>query len=98
MSTVTLPDPTLTDPWPPPAASVPARHGRIRALVRGRADDPSWVRPSVLALLVLTGVLYIWGLGASGWANSFYSAAAQAGSSSWKAFFYGSFDGASFIT
>jgi 4-amino-4-deoxy-L-arabinose transferase-like glycosyltransferase len=98
MSTVTLPEPTVTEPWPPPAASVPVRHGRLGALVRGRADDPGWVRPSVLALLVLTGVLYIWGLGASGWANSFYSAAAQAGSTSWKAFFYGSFDGASFIT
>jgi len=24
-------------------------------------------------------VLYLWGLGASGWANAFYSAAAQAG-------------------
>src|SRR5215831_17933878 len=99
MSTVTLPEPTVTDPWPPPpAASVPTRRGRVGALVRGRADDPSWVRPSVLALLVLTGLLYLWGLGASGWANSFYSAAVQAGSSSWKAFFFGSSDAANFIT
>ena len=29
-------------------------------------------------------MLYLWGLSASGWANSFYSAAAQAGSASWK--------------
>ncbi|MEV6940108.1 hypothetical protein AB0N19_38630, partial [Streptomyces sp. NPDC051132] len=29
-------------------------------------------------------------LGASGYANSFYSAAVQAGSTSWKAFFFGS--------
>ena len=36
MSTVTLPEPTVTDPWPPPAASVPVHYGRIRALVRGR--------------------------------------------------------------
>ena len=36
--------------------------------------------------------LYLWGLGASGWANSFYSAAVQAGTKSWKAFFFGSFD------
>jgi 4-amino-4-deoxy-L-arabinose transferase-like glycosyltransferase len=42
--------------------------------------------------------LYLWGLGASGWANSFYSAAAQAGSQSWKAWFFGSFDAASSIT
>ena len=42
-----------------------------------------------------------WGLylgAASGWANSFYSAAVQAGSESWKAFFFGSSDAASSIT
>ncbi|MCW2792484.1 MAG: glycosyl transferase, partial [Nocardioides sp.] len=38
------------------------------------------------------------GLGASGWGNSFYSAAAQAGSESWKAFFFGSSDAAGSIT
>ncbi|MEW2358922.1 glycosyltransferase family 39 protein [Spirillospora sp. NPDC029432] len=40
----------------------------------------------------------MWGLGASGWANSFYSAAVQAGATSWKAFFFGSSDGANAIT
>jgi 4-amino-4-deoxy-L-arabinose transferase-like glycosyltransferase len=59
---------------------------------------PRWERPALIALLVVTGVLYIWGLGASGWANSFYSAAVQAGSESWKAFFYGSSDAANAIT
>ena len=49
-----------------------------------------WARPALLALLAATAVLYLWGLGRSGWANSFYSAAAQAGSQSWKAFFFGS--------
>ena len=43
-------------------------------------------------------MLYLWGLGASGWANSFYSAAVQAGTKSWKAFFFGSSDAANFIT
>ena len=38
------------------------------------------------------------GSGASGWANSFYSAAVQAGTQSWKAFFFGSSDAANFIT
>ncbi|MGZ4200068.1 MAG: glycosyltransferase family 39 protein, partial [Thermoleophilia bacterium] len=38
------------------------------------------------------------GLGSSGWANAFYSAAVQAGAHSWKAFFFGSSDAASFIT
>ena len=75
-----------------------SRPSRSSTLVRGRAGDPSWVRPSLLALLLGTGVLYLWGLGASGWANSFYSAAAQAGSVSWKAMFFGSSDAANSIT
>ncbi|MEV4112366.1 glycosyltransferase family 39 protein [Nonomuraea sp. NPDC049695] len=50
------------------------------------------------ALLLGTAVLYVWGLGASGWANSFYAAAVQAGSQSWKAFFFGSSDAANAIT
>ena len=61
-------------------------------------SDDRWVRPALVVLLLGTGVLYLWGLGASGWANSFYSAAVQAGSHSWKAFFFGSFDSSSFIT
>jgi len=61
-------------------------------------DDPAWVRPSVLGLLLATALLYLWGLGASGYANSFYSAAAQAGSASWKAMFFGSSDAANSIT
>jgi 4-amino-4-deoxy-L-arabinose transferase-like glycosyltransferase len=71
---------------------------RWRRALRGRESDPAWVRPSLLALLSGTALLYLVGLGSSGWANSFYSAAVQAGSSSWKAFFFGSFDSSSFIT
>lgn len=48
--------------------------------------------------MVATAALYIIGLGASGWANSFYSAAAQAGSQSWKAWFFGSLDSGNAIT
>ncbi len=58
--------------------------------------DPA--RAALVALLVGTAVLYLWGLGESGYANSFYSAAAQAGSESWKAFFFGSSDAANSIT
>lgn len=57
-----------------------------------------WEPLALGALLVGTGVAYIWGLGASGWANSFYAAAVQAGSVSWKAFFFGSSDAANAIT
>jgi 4-amino-4-deoxy-L-arabinose transferase-like glycosyltransferase len=80
-----------------PARPTPPRHGLAR-LVRGRPQDPAWVRPALVVLLVGTGVLYIWGLGQSGWANSFYSAAVQAGTKSWRAFFFGSSDASNFIT
>src|SRR5207244_5677665 len=60
--------------------------------------NPRWVRPAVLGLLAATAVLYLWGLGASGWANAYYSAAVQAGTKSWKAFFFGSTDASNFIT
>src|SRR3954447_20468863 len=66
--------------------------------MRTRPDDPRWARPALLGLLAATALLYIWGLGASGWANSFYSAAVQAGATSWKAFFFGSSDAANAIT
>src|SRR3954469_25837693 len=69
-----------------------------RPFRRGSSDDPAWARPALSVLLVATGVLYLWGLGASGWANSFYSAAVQAGTKSWKAFFFGSSDASNFIT
>ncbi|MGW2376509.1 glycosyltransferase family 39 protein [Kitasatospora sp. NPDC001683] len=90
-------------PLPPVGPKGPASwSGRLRTLParawRGRADDPRWVRPALLALIAATVVLYLWGLGASGWANAFYSAAVQAGSQSWKAFFFGSSDAGNFIT
>ena len=97
--TSTLPVPLMVAE-PPPAAPAPPQRPRSRAarLLSGAPGDPAWVRPSLLALLLLTGVLYIWGLGKSGWANAFYSAAVQAGSVSWKAFFFGSSDAANSIT
>jgi 4-amino-4-deoxy-L-arabinose transferase-like glycosyltransferase len=57
-----------------------------------------WERPALAVLLLTTAALYLWDLGASGYANSFYAAAVQAGSSSWKAMFFGSFDAANLIT
>jgi 4-amino-4-deoxy-L-arabinose transferase-like glycosyltransferase len=56
------------------------------------------VRPALFGLLALTAVLYLWDLTRNGWANDFYAAAVQAGTKSWKAFFFGSFDSSSFIT
>jgi 4-amino-4-deoxy-L-arabinose transferase-like glycosyltransferase len=81
-----------------PPSPNPVRHGLVVRLFRGKPADPVWVRPALLLLLSVTAFLYIWDLGASGWANSFYSAAVQAGSKSWKAFFFGSSDASNFIT
>ncbi|HEV3233978.1 MAG TPA: glycosyltransferase family 39 protein [Candidatus Dormibacteraeota bacterium] len=80
------------------AAPTWIRLSRLAALWRGRAEYAPWVRPGLLGLLGATALLYLWNLGASGWANGFYSAAVQAGSTSWSAFFFGSFDASNFIT
>jgi 4-amino-4-deoxy-L-arabinose transferase-like glycosyltransferase len=81
-----------------PGDPAESRRGFAARCFRGRPSDAAWVRPALLALLALTAVLYIWDLGASGWGNSFYSAAVQAGTKSWKAFFFGSSDSSNFIT
>ncbi len=106
MSTTTI-EPDLAPRPPDPAAdtrpiAAPDSPGDTRRPVgrflRGRPEDPAWVRPCLLALLGATAVLYLWGLGASGWANTYYSAAVQAGTKSWKAFLFGSFDSANFVS
>lgn len=70
----------------------------LRRLARGAEADPVWARPALLALLIATLVLYLWSLTVSGWANTYYSAAVQAGTESWKALFFGSFDSSNYIT
>ncbi|MEV6515736.1 glycosyltransferase family 39 protein [Micromonospora chalcea] len=82
----------LTAPAAGPPGTVPV------PLENRTGSDPRWARPALLGLLAATGVLYLWGLGASGWANAFYSAAVQAGSQNWTAFLYGSSDAANSIT
>ncbi|MFF3918817.1 glycosyltransferase family 39 protein [Streptomyces sp. NPDC001852] len=91
--------------WGPPPTAPPQPHraGEAkqpfpRRLWRGRPEDPRWVRPAFLGLLAATLLLYLYDLSASGYANSFYSAAVQAGSRSWKAFFFGSLDAGNAIT
>jgi 4-amino-4-deoxy-L-arabinose transferase-like glycosyltransferase len=78
----------------PPKSEVPL----LRRLLRGPAEAPAWYRPALLAVLLGTALLYLWDLSASGYANSFYAAAVQAGTKSWKAWFFGSLDSSSFIT
>jgi 4-amino-4-deoxy-L-arabinose transferase-like glycosyltransferase len=85
---------TTTLPLPRPFA--PA--DRLRSLVRGREEDPRWVRPALIALLALVSVLCLWDLTRNGYSNEYYAAAARAGSESWKAWFFGALDPGSFIT
>src|SRR5262249_24536887 len=85
MSLLTADRPAPSPAAPAPEAPTPPDRARLE-----------W--PALAGLLVATAVLYLWGLGQSGWANSFYAAAAQAGSESWKAFFFGSSDAANAIT
>ena len=72
--------------------------GRWRGLWRGPSRDPAWARPALFGLLAVTAVLYLFNLSRNGYANDFYAAAVQAGTRSWKAFFFGSFDASNFIT
>ncbi len=99
MSTGTLSPPrrrTGADPGrhraSPPTSSWPRR------VLRGPTGQPAWVRPALLALLAGTAVLYLWNLSASGYANEYYAAAAQAGAQSWKAWLFGSLDSGNAIT
>jgi len=80
------------------AAPPTLRRTRVSRPWRGSAADPAWVRQVLLAVLAATAVLYLRDLGSSGWANSYYSAAVQAGTKSWKAFFFGSTDASNFVT
>ena len=76
----------------------PRPASRTRRLWRGAESAPAWERPSLWALLSATAFLYLYGLGRIGYGNTFYAAAVQAGTKSWKAFFFGSSDASNFIT
>ena len=82
---------------PPPGAESATRTTGSRQVPDSRPTPP-WARWALAGLLVATAVLYLWGLSRNGWANSYYSAAAQAAGESWMAWFFGSFDAANAIT
>jgi 4-amino-4-deoxy-L-arabinose transferase-like glycosyltransferase len=71
---------------------------RLRALVRGRASDPAWIRPALFGVVLLAAALCLWDLTSSGYSNTYYASAVKAASESWKAWFFGSLDPGSFIT
>jgi 4-amino-4-deoxy-L-arabinose transferase-like glycosyltransferase len=64
----------------------------------GRQPFSIGERVTFAVLLVVTAVLNLWNLSASGWANGFYSAAAQAGATNWTAMLFGSSDAGNAIT
>ena len=63
-----------------------------------RSSTPITQRIALGLLLAGTAVLYLWNLSISGWANAFYSAAAQAGAENWTAMLFGSSDAGNAIT
>jgi 4-amino-4-deoxy-L-arabinose transferase-like glycosyltransferase len=68
------------------------------AATSAKPRRPFSERVALGVLLVVTALLYTWNLSASGWANAFYSAAAQAGADNWTAMLFGSSDAANAIT
>ncbi|MDX6265043.1 MAG: hypothetical protein QOH84_6731, partial [Kribbellaceae bacterium] len=85
---------TLTEP----TTAAPPRAERTRPGARVTAYSLSRDKVLFGGLLVLTAIAYLWSLSKNGYANEFYAAAVQAGSTSWKAWFFGAFDSSSFIT
>ena len=93
---MTAPAPTA----PPPAApEPPAPRARAARLTFWRSPEgqPAWARPALLALALVAGVLYGYGV-RNGQLHNYYSAAVKSMSMSWKAFFYGAYDPAASIT
>jgi 4-amino-4-deoxy-L-arabinose transferase-like glycosyltransferase len=72
--------------------------GPVTADTTAAARSARWPRWALAVLLAATAALYLWNLSASGYGNTFYAAAAQAGSQSWSAWFFGSLDAQNFIT
>ena len=86
---------TFNPPRSTSADAVADEHAS-RAYILPRRTRGDWMALGVM-LLAACAIFFI-NLTASGYANEFYSAAAQAGSVSWKAFLWGSLDSGNAIT
>ncbi len=76
-----------------------SRHDRRDAEMPHLAPHRTWRDRLALAFLMAAATfIFFWNLTASGYANEFYSAAAQAGSQSWEAFLWGALDSGCAIT
>src|SRR3954451_6040895 len=69
-----------------------------RALDLVRAASISWTTLAQAGVAALAAIVYIVNLTVSGFANTYYSAAALSASQSWSAWFFGSIDASNFIT
>ncbi|CAH0275011.1 hypothetical protein SRABI83_03757 [Arthrobacter sp. Bi83] len=78
------------------SGQTPVSRSRLHSLLTG--NQSRWVRPSAALLLAFSAVLYLWNLEATGYANSFYAAAIQAGTKDWTALVFGSLDAGNAIT
>jgi len=87
-----------TPATPPVITGNPEHRDGTRWFRIAFGGQPRWVRPSAVGLLLATAVLYLWNLAATGYANSFYAAAVQAGTKDWTALLFGSLDAGNAIT
>lgn len=78
-----------------PVAPVAPTSRRARRPLPRRSRGERW---ALLVLLAAAAALYLVGIGGSGWANTYYTAAAQAGAQSWHALLYGASDAPASIT
>src|SRR6185295_15647475 len=69
-----------------------------RPAVSRLAFASSWTAIAQLGVAGLAALVSLVNLTVSGYANTYYSAAALAGSQSWSAWFFGSIDASNFIT
>jgi 4-amino-4-deoxy-L-arabinose transferase-like glycosyltransferase len=77
--------------------AVAAARDRSQLMTRARAGG--WLEALALpAVSAFAAILYLFNLTVSGYANAYYSMAAQAASLNWTAWFFGSLDPANFIT
>ena len=77
-----------------PVAPVAPTSRRARRPLPRRSRGERW---ALLVLLAAAAALYLVGIGGSGWANTYYTAA-QAGAQSWHALLYGASDAPASIT
>jgi 4-amino-4-deoxy-L-arabinose transferase-like glycosyltransferase len=83
----------MSRPLPTASGATRSRSAGIPTRIVLSAD-----RVALGGLVLLAAALYLPGLTISGFGNTYYAAAAQAGSQSWPAMFFGSVDASGFIT